>query len=106
MEHRKSRLVKSLVVLMASVLLATAMVNSGVTANESTKVSASGSPTVAAQAAGLQADHTVSVKRLKADTPTGNALLILQFNDKNLSGRRLKIDIDNRPMVFCDECAR
>src|ERR1041384_45880 len=57
MEHRKSRLVKSLVVLMASVLLATAMVNSGVTANESTKVSASGSPTVAAQAAGLQADY-------------------------------------------------
>lgn len=103
MEHRQSRLVKSLVVLMASTLLATTMMNGGVTANEAIKLSAPGSPTALAQGAGLRTDHTVSVKRLKATTLAGNALLILQFNDKNMTGRRLKIDIDNRPTVFCDD---
>lgn len=103
MEGQKSRLVKSFAILMVSVLLAAAMVSGGVTANEAVKLNAAGSPAGRASAAGLPTDHTVSVKRLKTATPAGNALLILQFNDRSQTGSRLKINIDNRPMVFCDD---
>ena len=103
MEDRKSRLVKLFAIIVASVLLATAMASGGVTANEAAKLTAAGTPARLAQAASLRTDHTVSVKRLKAATPAGNALLILQFNDNRLAGKRLKINIDNRPTVFCDD---
>ena len=104
MEERKSRLVKLIAVLIVSALLTTAMVSRGVTANnEAVNLKAAGSPARLAQAADFRTDHTVSVKRLQAATKAGNALLILQFNDKSMTGRRLKIDIDNRPTVFCDD---
>jgi len=103
MKHRNSQLVKSLVILMASALLAAAMVTGGVTANEARSLPASGAPAPLAQVADLRADHTVSVKRLKASTSAGNALLILQFKDKNRVGKQLKINIDNRLVRFGDD---
>jgi hypothetical protein len=106
MKHSKSKLVKSLVVLIAAALLATAMVTGGVTANEAIKSPTVGiEPTPLAQVADSQANHSVSVKRLKESTPEGNALLILRFDDNKNLGKHIKININNRAMVFRDDGA-
>jgi hypothetical protein len=104
MKHPKLNLVKSLVVVIAAALLATAMVNRGVTANEAGKSSAVGlQPTPVAMVSGSQANHSVFVKRLKEGNPEGNALLILQFDDNKNQGKQLRININNRTMVFHDD---
>src|SRR5690349_2177438 len=90
MEDRRFRFVKLVAILAASALLVTTMVGGG--------IMAVGSP-----AGPVRASHTVSVKRLKAATPAGNALLILQFDNKSLSGKRLDININNRPTAFRDD---
>jgi hypothetical protein len=106
MKHPRTKLVKTLVVVIATALLATAMVNRGVTANEAIKPTAAGlkgAPLAQlAQLSGPQSNHSVFVKRLKEGAPEGNALLILQF-DKDKPGKQLKININNRTMVFRDD---
>jgi len=104
MSHRKSSMIKSLVVLVAVALLAASMVSGGATANEAARVPAAASAVMPpAQSFDSQANHTVSVKRLKESTPEGNALLILNFNDEDKLGKLLRINIDNRTVVFRDD---
>lgn len=105
MKHSKSKVVKSMVVLIATALLAASIISGGATANAvkntAAAVRVSASPT--AQAFGSRANHTVSVKRLKESTKEGNALLILGFNKAEKLGKQLTIDIDNRSVVFHDD---
>jgi hypothetical protein len=104
MKHSKSKIAKSMVVLIAVVLLATSMITGGATANAvktAPVVSLPASPV--ARVSGTQANHTVSVKRLKESTKEGNALLILSFNKTEKLGKQLTIDIDNRSVVFHDD---
>jgi len=104
MKRQKVRLTKALVALIALALCATAMVNGGVTANEATISSTIGSRVASfAQASGRGAGHTVFIKRLTSPVKEGNALLILQFDDKEMAGRRLKININDGPMIFTDD---
>lgn len=103
MKRQKIRLVKSLVILIALALFATAIVNGGATANEAMKSSISTRAASLSQASSLDVGHTVSVKRLKERTKGGNALLILQFDDGKMTGRRLTININDGPMVFRDD---
>jgi hypothetical protein len=103
MKHPKSKLVKTLVAIIASAMLATAMVNGAITATEASKRAALGLEVSSlAKVSDSPANHTVFVKRLKASTPEGNALLILQF-ENNKTGPQLKININKRLMVFRDD---
>ncbi|MFP5264094.1 MAG: hypothetical protein ACLGJB_19605 [Blastocatellia bacterium] len=104
MKHPKSKLVKSLVGLVAVALLAVSMVSGGVTANEAAKPSAFGLRAAPlAQISGPESDHSVFIKRLKEGSPGGNALLILQFNDNKNIGKLLRINLNNRTTVFRDD---
>jgi hypothetical protein len=104
MKHPKSKLVKSLVVLVAVALFAASMVSGGAKAGEAVMTPMAGLQAAPpAQFPGPRANHTVSVKRLKDATPGGNALLILQFNNNERQGKQLKLNINNRVMVFHDD---
>jgi hypothetical protein len=104
MSHKKSSVIKSLVVLVAAALIAASMVSGGATANEAGKISIVAPGAVSpVQVSDSQPNHTVSVKRLKESTPEGNALLILNFNDKDKLGKQLRINVDNRTVVFHDD---
>jgi hypothetical protein len=108
MKHQKIRFMKSLVILVALALFATAMVNGGATANEAmtpsiSSLTALSSPTALGQASMSGVGHTVFVKRLKEPTKEGNALLILQFDGRQMAGRRLTININDGPVTFRDD---
>lgn len=104
MKHSKSKVVKSMVVLIATAMLAASMISGGATANavKNTATTNLSGPRIV-QVSGSQANHTVSVKRLKESTKEGNALLILGFNKAEKLGKQLTIDIDNRSVVFHDD---
>ncbi|HYP27806.1 MAG TPA: hypothetical protein VE262_13905 [Blastocatellia bacterium] len=105
MSHTKSSVIKSLVVIVAVALIATSMISGGATASEAFKPAAV-APAPApppVQFSDSQPNHTVSVKRLKESTPEGNALLILSFNDEDKLGKLLRINLDNRTVVFRDD---
>jgi hypothetical protein len=103
MQHSKSKMVKSMVVLIAIVLLATSMITGGTTANAVKTTPAVNSPMPAANISGSRANHTVSVKRLKESRKEGNALLILNFNKTDKLGKQLTINVNERDMVFHDD---
>jgi hypothetical protein len=104
MKHSKSKIVKSMVVLIAVVLLATSIIIGGATANAVRNTATVSLPAPApAQSFASQANHTVSVKRLKMSSKEGNALLILNFNKTEKLGKQLTINVNDRALVFHDD---
>ncbi|HKP87680.1 MAG TPA: hypothetical protein VJZ26_16385 [Blastocatellia bacterium] len=103
MTYKKSKLAKSLVVLITVASFAGIMITSRANIS-STEMSRARAPlnTASAQTVIPTKDHSVYVKRLKEITPDGNALLILRFHNTKV-GRQLKLPVYNRTILLHDD---